>query len=386
MFLIALKMLFGDAARFFGIVMGVTLACFVIAQQGAIFIGIMNRTTALITDMGYPDIWVMDPKVQYIDDVKPLQETQLYRVRGVEGVAWASRLYKGMIRARLEDGTFQNCNLIGIEDSTLVGGPPAMEQGSIAELRQSEAVIVDNIGAATRLARRPHGPDGPTVPLAIGNVLELNDKRGIVVGISRNTRTFQSQPMVYTTYGRALQYAPKERKSLSFVLVGAKPGQDIQELCRRITERTGLAAYTRDQFRWVTIGYYLKNTGIPINFGLAVSLGFLIGTVITGFMFYNFTLDNLRFLGTLKAMGTGDVKLLWMILLQAIVVGLLGFGIGIGLASLVGFQNRNSPLAFSMPWQLLMVAGAAVIVICMLSAMLSMRRVVVLEPAVVFKG
>ncbi|HRJ49723.1 MAG TPA: ABC transporter permease [Phycisphaerales bacterium] len=378
-------MLFGDAARFFGIVMGVTLACFVISQQGAIFIGIMNRTTALITDMGYPDIWVMDPKVQYIDDVKPLQETELYRVRGVEGVGWASRLYKGMIRARLEDGTFQNCNLLGIEDSTLVGGPPGMVAGSLAELRRADAVIVDSVGASTRLARRPSGGSGRPVPLALGDILELNDKRGIVVGISRNTRTFQSQPTVYTTYTRALTFAPRERKSLSFVLVGAKPGEDLRALCRRITERTGLAAYTRDQFRWVTIGYYLKNTGIPINFGLAVSLGLLIGTVITGFMFYNFTLDNLRYLGTLKAMGAGDSTLLWMILLQAVVVGILGFGIGLGLASLVGWQNRNSPLAFSMPWQLVLVAGAAVVVICMLSAMLSMRRVVVLEPAVVFK-
>ncbi len=386
MFRIALKMLFGDAARFFGIVMGVTLACFVITQQGAIFIGIMNRTTAVITDMGYPDIWVMDPKVQYIDDIKPLQETQLYRVRGVEGVAWANRIYKGMIRVRMEDGTFQNCNLIGIEDSTLMGGPPAMQSGRVADLRQADAVIVDEVGATTRLTRPGAKPGDPPVPLKTGDVLELNDRRAIVVGISRNTRTFQSQPIIYTTYSRALSFAPKERKSLSFVVVGAEPGQDLQALCNRITQRTGLAAYTRDQFRWVTIGYYLKNTGIPINFGLAVILGFLIGAVITGFMFYNFTLDNLRFLGTLKAMGASDVKLLWMILLQAVVVGMLGFGIGVGLASLVGFVNINTPLAFAMPWQLVVVSGAAVVIICMLSAMLSMKRVMVLEPAVVFKG
>ncbi|MCC6426849.1 MAG: FtsX-like permease family protein [Phycisphaerales bacterium] len=386
MFRVALKMLVGDSARFFGIVMGVTLACFVIAQQGSIFIGIMGRTTALINDTTYPDIWVMDPKVQYIDDTKPLQDTQLYRVRGVEGVAWAGRLYKGMIRARMENGTFQNCNLIGIEDSTLVGGPPAMVEGTVGELRRADAVIVDEAGATTRLARRTGNPEDAPIPLAVGDTLELNDRRAVVVGISKGTRTFQSQPMIYTTYSRAVSFAPKERKSLSFVLVGVKPGLDAQEVCKRIAEQTGLAAYTRAQFRWVTVEYYLKYTGIPINFGLAVGLGFLIGTVITGFMFYSFTLDNLRFLGTLKAMGTGDVKLLWMILMQALVVGLLGFGIGVGLASLVGWLNRGSALAFLLPWQLVVVAGAAVVVICMLSAMLSMRRVILLEPAVVFKG
>lgn len=379
-------MLVGDSARFFGIVMGVTLACFVIAQQGSIFIGIMGRTTALINDTTYPDIWVMDPKVQYIDDTKPLQDTQLYRVRGVEGVAWAGRLYKGMIRARMENGTFQNCNMIGIEDSTLVGGPPAMVEGTVGELRRADAVIVDEAGATTRLARRTGNPEDAPIPLAVGDTLELNDRRAVVVGISKGTRTFQSQPMIYTTYSRAVSFAPKERKSLSFVLVGVKPGLDAQEVCKRIAEQTGLAAYTRAQFRWVTVEYYLKYTGIPINFGLAVGLGFLIGTVITGFMFYSFTLDNLRFLGTLKAMGTGDVKLLWMILMQALVVGLLGFGIGVGLASLVGWLNQGSALAFLLPWQLVVVAGAAVVVICMLSAMLSMRRVILLEPAVVFKG
>lgn len=384
MFLVAIKMLFGDRARFLGIVMGVTLACFVIAQQGAIFIGIMARTTALITDTGYPDIWVMDPKVQYIDDIKPLQETELYRVRGVEGVEWAGRFYKGMIRARMENGTFQNCNLIGIEDATLIGGPPRMLEGAISDLRRADAVIVDHVGAKERLSRS--GPGGSRVPLEVGDTLELNDRRGIVVGISENTRTFQSQPMIYTTYTRALSFAPKERKTLSFILVGARPGENPKQLCERITQQTGLAAYTRDQFRWVTIDYYLKNTGIPINFGIAVTLGFLVGTVITGFMFYNFTLDNLRYLGTLKAMGAGDTRLMYMVLTQALVVGLIGFGIGVGLASFVGFQTRNSTLAFVMPWQLLVGAGAAVIIICMLSAVLSMIKVLFLEPAIVFKG
>ena len=89
---IALAMLFRDKAKFFGIVMGVTLASLVITQQGAIFVGLMARTFAAISDMGDPDIWVMDPKVQFIDDIKPLQDTSLYRVRGIEGVAFAAPL------------------------------------------------------------------------------------------------------------------------------------------------------------------------------------------------------------------------------------------------------------------------------------------------------
>ncbi|HEX8877819.1 MAG TPA: ABC transporter permease [Phycisphaerales bacterium] len=386
MYLIALKMLFNDKAKFFGIVMGVTLASLVITQQGSIFTGIMTRTFGTITDMNYPDIWVMDRKVQFIDDVKPLADTKLFEVRGIEGIASAVPLYKGMIRARMENGTFQNCNLYGLDDSSLIGGPSVMVEGRLEDLRRAESVIVDLEGATSRLAKPGPTPDAPRVPLKVGDTLELNDHRAVVVGISKGSRTFQSQPNIFTTYSRAVTFAPKERKLLSFILVKAGPGQDPYELCARITERTGLAAYTSDQFKVLTVNYFLKYTGIPINFGIAVSLGFLVGTLITGFMFYSFTIDNLKYLGTLKAMGTGDGKLMAMILLQALTVGVIGFGLGVGIASFFGTSMRETQLAFRLTWQLLFASGGAVVIICMLAAMLSVRKVIALEPAVVFKG
>lgn len=386
MFLIALKMLFNDKAKFFGIVMGVTLASLVIAQQGSIFTGLMSRTFGAITDISYPHIWVMDPKVQFIDDAKPLADTRLFEVRSVEGVAWAVPLYKGMIRARLQNGQFQNCNLYGIDDTTLIGGPSRMVEGRLEDLRRADSVIVDFDGATSRLAKPPTRPGEPPTPLQVGDTLELNDRRAVVVGIHRGTRTFQSQPNIFTTYSRAVSFAPRERKLLTFVLVGAAEGQDLQELCDRIATQTGLAAYTSDQFKMLTVSYFLRNTGIPINFGIAVALGFLVGTLITGFMFYSFTLDNLRYLGTLKAMGVGDTQLMLMILLQAVVVGAIGFGIGVGGAALFGNSMRGTQLAFRMTWQLLVIAGGATTIICMLAAMLSVRKVIALEPAVVFKG
>jgi putative ABC transport system permease protein len=387
MYFVALRMLFGDRTKYLAILLGVTLASLVITQQGAIFTGLMSRTFALISDMGDPDIWVMDPKVQFIDDTKPLAATELFRVRGIEGVAWAAPLFKGTTRARMSDGTFQNCVLLGLDDATLTGSPPGMVAGRFEDLRQADAIVVDLFGATRRFARPNPTPGGPPIPLQIGDSIELNDRRGVVVGISRNTRGFQSQPTIYTTYSRATAYAPRERKVLSFVLVKAAPGQDLNELCARISRVTGLAAYTRDQFKWKTVSYFLENTGIPINFGIAITLGFVIGVLITGFMFYSFTVDNLRFFGTLKAMGASDNRLLSMVILQALIVACLGFGLGVGAASLFGTLARgNSPLAFRLPWQLVFVAGSAVFLISIISAMVSMRRVLALEPAVVFKG
>src|SRR6187402_1211867 len=146
---VAIKMLVGDRAKYLGIIMGLTFASLLITQQLAIFFGLMTRTFGAITDLGQPDIWVMDGKVQFIDDIKPLQDTQLYRVRGTEGVDWAVPLYKGLIKARLSNGSFQTCNVFGLDDATLVGGPPEMVPdangvtATLADLRRSDSVIVD---------------------------------------------------------------------------------------------------------------------------------------------------------------------------------------------------------------------------------------------------
>ncbi|MFN0133044.1 MAG: FtsX-like permease family protein [Phycisphaerales bacterium] len=388
---IALRMLIGDRAKYLAIIMGVAFASLLITQQASIFIGLMTRTYGFVTDTSQPDVWVMDPKVQYIDDIKPVQDTMLLRVRGVEGVEWATPLYKGLLKARMSDGNFQTCNVIGLDDATLTGGPPVMLAGALADLRRSEGVIVDEDGAKGRLAKLPLDAEGKPiagakpVPLEVGDTLELNDRRAVVVGICRVSRTFQSQPVIYTTYNRATQFAPRERKLLSFVLAGASAGMSPKQLCERIRAQTGLAAFTRDEFSWKTVMYFMKYTGIPINFGIAVMLGFLVGTAIAGQTFYQFTLDNLRHFGTLKAMGAGNLLLLGMILLQALVVGVVGYGIGVGAASLFGRLAGPTQLSFRLLWQTLVGTGIAVSVICAIASLISVQRVMRLEPGVVFK-
>jgi putative ABC transport system permease protein len=383
---IAIKMLMGDKGKYIGIVMGLTFASLIMTQQPAIFMGLMSRSYSFITDVGLPDIWVMDEKVQFIDDIKSLQDTELYRVRGVSGVEWAMPMYKGMQKARMADGTFQNCTVIGLDDTTLIGAPAVLVKGKLDDLRRSDSVIVDFDGANEKLAKPALVAGGKKIPLKVGDNLELNDRRAIVVGIAKVTRTFQSQPTIYTTYSRAKTYAPRERKLLSFVLVKAKAGENISELTKRIHANTGLAAYTQQEFMDLTFNYFMKNTGIPINFGISITLGFIVGAAIAGQTFYNFTLENLRQFGVLKAMGTSNLTLLRMILLQAILVGSTGYGMGVGLTALFGYAMRNSILAFKFPWQLLIFSGAGVSFICMFAALISIIKVMRLEPAIVFKS
>lgn len=383
MYKVALKMLIGDKAKYTGIIIGLSFAALIITQQAGIFLGILLRMFGFITDTSQPNIWVMDPKIQFVDDIKPLKETQLYRIRGIEGIKWAVPLYKGMIRARLPNGIFQNCIIIGIDDATFIGGPPRMIQGKVYNLRKSDSIIVDIVGAKTKLATEIKGN---TIPLKVGDTMELNDHYSVVVGICKNTKTFQSQPVLYTTYKQATFMVPQERKMLSFVLAHSEDNVDPQKLCRKITALTGLAAYTHDEFIDLTVKYFLQKTGIAVNFGITVLLGFIIGTIIAAQTFYNFTLDNLRFFGTFKAMGADNKLLRRMILLQALWVGALGWGIGIGAAALIAFLTRNTELSFYMPIQLFIFTGFSIFSMCTLSAIISIRKVIHLEPAIVFKS
>ena len=246
-----------------------------------------------------------------------------------------------------------------------------------------DAIIANKEGADDKLATHQ---GRSMIPLQVGDTLEINDHRAVVVGICETTRTFQSQPVIYTTYARATSFAPYERKLLSFILVKAKKGVDLQELCQHIERGTGLAAYTGAAFKKLTVNYYLKNTGIPLNFGIAVLLGLIIGMAISGQTFYNFILDNLRYLATFKAMGANHTLLTKMVLLQASWVGGIGWGIGTGTASLFGFFTRHSQLSFLIPWQLFVLSGVVMLCICGFAALLGLYRVYRIDPAIVFKG
>ncbi len=425
MFWIALKMLVGDRAKFYGIVLGLTFAALLITQQGSIFCGLMCRTAGQIYDITGADLWVMDANVRYVDDVKPMIENNLYRVRGVEGVKWAVPLYKGNARAKLNSVGFdaekheviEQVVLIGLDDASLVGAPPSERviTGNVTDLRKPDAVMVDFTrlpklypgeewtlldepslsararGFLNRLAGRadttPRAmPRGQFYKRFVGRELEMNDHRALIVGVCEATPTFQSNAVMYTTYGRAKRFIPQERKILSYVLVQTDPSRTAAEVAAAITQQTGLKARTREEFIWDTIVYYAKYTGIPINFGITTVLGFLVGTAIAGQTFYNFTIENLKQFGALKAMGATNGRIVAMILLQATVAGLLGYGMGVGLAALFGIATQGSELAYYTPGWLLPLTAASTVLICVLSSLLSVRRVIVLEPAVVFRG
>jgi putative ABC transport system permease protein len=266
-----------------------------------------------------------------------------------------------------------------------MGGPPEMVKGRLEDLRRADGIIVDERDLTGKLSHPPRTPGGERAPLRLGDTLEINDHRTVVVGVARTNRSFMWNPFVYTTYDRAKTWAPPQRKLLSYVIASVRPGEDVDAVCARIHAVTGMKALSSAAFKKLTLDFIMLNTGIPINFQISMFLGFLVGAVIAGQMFYNFTHDNLRHFGTLKAMGADNALLLRMILLQALLVAGIGYGIGVGFAALFGNLVGGSELAFLLSLDRLVLSALVVLFISALAAVISIRSVMRLEPAVVFR-
>ncbi|MDH4083690.1 MAG: ABC transporter permease [Nitrospira sp.] len=373
---VALKMLFGDRAKYLMLLCGLTFAVMLIVQQGSIFWGLMMWSQASITNLNVP-IWVTDPGITQVDEVKPIADTAVDRVRSVDGVEWAVPLYKGLLRARLANGEYHQITLTGLESATLIGRPAEVLEGRFEDILQPDSVVLDQ-WAVERMG-------GPTV-VKVGTVFELNDKLARVVAIAKTQKSFTNIPVVYTTYERAIRYVPHERRTLSYVLAKAKDGLSVEDVIQRIQTQTGLGAFTAEEFGWKTMLWVLKNTGIGINFGTTILLGFIVGMAIAGQTFYLFTVENLRQFGALKAMGASTLTLARMILLQAFTVGLTGYGVGIGLATVFGSLTASGgSLPFVETWQLLLLVLVALLTICIVSATVSIVKLARLEPAIVFR-
>ena len=383
--IISFRMLIGEKSKYFAMIFGLSFATLLIALSSALFVGMMERTISTVRNAGIADIWVMDPKALFVDDVKNIQDIQLYRVRSVEGVKWAVPMFYALLKARLGNGAFQTSLVLGLDDATLAGGPPEIVQGSLADLRYSDAIIVDIDGAVRRFGTT-NAENGKPRPLRVGDSIELSDHRAKVVGLAKIQRSLLNQPVIYTTYSRAKTFAPPERNMLAFVLVKLEPGADPEQVCQRIRAQTGLGAYTREELIRRTLLFYFRNTAIPISTGMAAVLGLIVGTAVSGQAFYSFTQDNIRYFGVLKAMGASNLALLRMILLQASIVGMLGYGVGIGASALCEYLMRNTLVSLETTWQILAGTALSVLLICLGSATISIRKVMKLEPAIVFRG
>ena len=380
MYTVALKMLFGDRAKYLGLVFGIAFTTLLINQQVGIFLGLIDRAGSTVDDAAAADIWVMDPGVKNLDTVFPLRDTELPRVRGIPGVAWAVPFFKGGGTVRTPTGTIEGTVVIGVDDASLVGMPQKTLAGRLDDLRRAESVALDPDGYRRIWPREPH---------QMGRVVELNDRRAVVVAVVDASPSFASGPIVYTRYSQALLYTNNGRNQLSFVLAKSAPGHDPARVADEVTKRTGLKARTRGAFREDNLQFILYNTGMPTSFGTVALLGIIVGVAIVGLLSNLFVLENLKQFAVLKAIGVKNHRLVAMVLLQSATAGSVGWAVGLAAAAaFFEFAAKGDPnfRGFHLPWYVAAGSGVLAAGILVMSTASSLRRVLFFDPAIVFRG
>lgn len=379
MYRLAIKMLFGDKAKCLLLLSALALSSFLMTQQGSVFLGLIRWTTSTIRNVDVP-IWVVDPFVEQANEIIELRDTDLVQVRSVPGVAWAVPLYFSIQQARVDGGAFHAIQLMGLDSATFIGAPARILEGRLEDLWQSGAVMIDEI-AQDRFSQG----GGPR--LQIGDFLTINDHEARIVAICRTERSFFNSPYVYTTYERAIEFSPKKRKSLGYILAAPQQELPVEQVVKAINEKTSLHAYTEKDFFWATIWWIIRNSGIPISFGTTISMGFIVGVAVAGQTFYSFIVENLRYFGALKAMGASTWLLCKMVLCQALVIGLIGYGIGMGMTAIFGFSvMAGQKLPFFMPIQVPLLTLGSILLICSISSLIAIGQIRELEAAEVFRG
>ncbi len=371
-------MLTGDRTKFYGLLFGIAFSTLLITQQLTIFVNLIERGASGAYNVPSADVWVMDPVSRTTEVNLPMPSTALERVRSVRGVEWAVPHLRAGASVRTKDGDLEGVTVIGVDDATLIGLPRDMVIGNPKVLDQPDTVIIDDVGT---LRFFPPGYD------PVGERLELNDQRAVIAGVADAIPSFTSQVTLYTRYSRALNFVPGTRNRLSFVLVGAAKGVTAEALAARITARTGLRARTRDELARDGVNFIIENTGIPLNFGITVALGFIVGVAIVGLTFSLFIRDNIKQFGALKAIGVSNVTIRRMVAAQAGLVGLIGYGLGVlGTVLFIwGFSSNPTFKGFYIPWQIPIISLVAITLILALTGLLALRSVLNTEPASVFR-
>ena len=375
---IAIRMLTGDAQKFYGLLFGIAFSTLLITQQLTIFVNLIERGASGVFNAPEAEVWVMDPVSRTTDVKYEMPSTALDEVRSVRGVEWAVPHLRASASVRTSTGDLEGVNIIGVDDAALIGLPRNMLEGSKNVLSRPDSVIIDDVGVTNMFA------DGAD---PIGQRLELNDQRAVIRGVADSIPSFTSQVVLYTKYTQALKYVPGTRNRLSFVLAGISEGADPAEVAARIEAQTGLKAETRDEFAQAGVNFIIENTGIPTNFGITVFLGFVVGVAIVGLTFSLFIRDNIKQFGALKAIGVTNAKIIRMVAAQAGLVGSVGYALGVVGTALFMYAFSAVPQfkGFYIPWQIPLISLAAVVLILALTGWVALRSVLNTEPASVFR-
>jgi len=371
---LARRNLFHDKVRLAVTVTGIVFAVVLIVVELGLFVGFTETTSALV-DNSAADLWITSKHVPYVELGVPFSERKLYQARAVPGVAEAQKFITHWTQWKRPDGRNESVQIVGINPDSQLGRPWNLVQGRAEDLKRPDAIILDDI----------YKPKLQVT--AVGETFEMNGKRARVVGFTHGIRSFTTSPYVFTTFKRAQEYSGLADDQTIFILVKLAPGAVLDTVRRGLLGRlTDVEVFTSREFSRMTQIYWMFTTGAGVAVLLAAILGLVVGFVVVAQTIYATTVDHLKEFGTLKAMGAPNSYVYKVILTQAAISAVIGYGLGMMVSGFVVRASQEGGAAILMPWPMAVGMFFLTLLMCTSAALVSINKVTRLDPAMVFKG
>jgi putative ABC transport system permease protein len=369
---IARKNLFHDKTRLVITVVGITFSVVLIFAQFGLYLGFM-RNASIIIDNTDADFWITSKNSANFDFPLHFREAKINQVKATPGVAWAGHLIVAWANMRLHNGGAESVELIGFNPENGIGGPWRLKEGSVHALKAGPGIIVDE-SAFGKLGR-----------LKVGDLVEVDDTRVRVVGITEGVKGFTTAPYVFTAYRTAQEINPRLREWTVFIIGRVAPGVKPAEVAERLRKVRDVDVWTKGQYSLRTRLYWTWQTGLGIGFLLTVLMGIVVGMVIVGQTIYNATVEHIREFGTLKAIGATNRDIYGIIVRQAVINAVLGYAVGFAITLLVVQSYGLTGLEMVVPPVLVVSIFALTVAMCLGASVVAVRKALRVDPMVVFR-
>jgi putative ABC transport system permease protein len=353
---------------------GLGVLFFLAAAQVGMLVGWCNTCSAIIRNAD-ADVWVMTEQNPAFDYGTAIPRQRIYQARSVDGVDQAEGMIMAWNTWQRPDGRRVNVELVGL-DHGCIGGPWAMRKGVTELVHLPDSVIVDELFLDSLGVR------------GVGDEAEMYGRRAVIKGVSTEVRTLTASPFVFTSIESARQYdkryGPDE---VTYVLVRCAPGHTPEEVRDRLRgELSHVEVLTAREFAVRTMRYWMLETGLGITVVLTAILGLAVSVVVTSQTLFTVTQEHMSNYATLAAVGFDRAQLLLCVIVQGLVLACGGLFIGSALFAVAAHFSKRTPV----PLETLPEVYAGLVLVSVASslagALLSIRSVLRLDPASVFRG
>ena len=217
---------------------------------------------------------------------------------------------------------------------------------------------------------------------------EVAGKRVRVSGLVSLGPSFGADGNLITSRESFLRLLPSNPAgSIEIGLVRLISGSNPEEVVKslQITLPKDVKVLTRDQFIEFEKNYWRTSTSIGFIFTLGAAMGFVVGCVIVYQILYSDVSDHLAEYATLMAMGYRLKTLLGVVAREGILLAVMGYVPAyISGQALYSLVRNSTKLPVLMDFERALLVFTLILIMCMGSAVIAMRRLADADPAEIF--